>query len=395
MGRLAQPGPLGGPRPVVGLFRRSPVEAVARRTPRLTPTGQFGSSAGATGWGTGGRQLVTADFPVPPVAGVFDRLTLMTIPAVARARNIICSAVGSLPVTLWTYRWDQDAPIENRTPPASWMARPDPNHTRQWMLAWTTDDLLFHARAYWRITSRLATGYPATFERLAPLELNVDTAGAVTYHGQAVDPADIVEFVSFTEALVATGWRTFSTTLKLEEAADRFSGTEIPAGWLKQTGGEPLTAEELGQWADAFAARRRANVTAALGIDFDYHEASADPERMQLVEARDHQAAEAARLIGLPPWAVGAPSNNSMTYQNAETARRDVVDFGALPFIQCIEQTLSGPNVTPYGQAVRLDLDAWLRSPFTEGEPSANDLERAFDPEPDPAPVPAPEEATP
>jgi len=342
------------------------------------------------GWGTGYRQLVTADFPAPPVAGVWDRLTLLTIPAVSRARDILCAAVGSLPLTLWRLSWSDGASVEQQVPPALWMGRPDPNTTRHWLLAWTTDDLIFHARAYWYITGRYATGYPSAFERLCPTDVQVDADGAVSYRGRRLDPADVVEFCSFTESVLVTGWRTFNTSLKLEDAADRFSATEVPAGWLKQTGGEPLSATELGEWADAFAERRRANVTAALGLDFDYHEASADPERFQLVEARDHQALEASRLMNVPPWAVGAPSNNSMTYQNAETARRDIIDFGALPFINCIEQTLGGPNVVPNGQFVRLDLNAWLRSPFTEGDPSPNDIQDAFQPpQPQPSP-PAP-----
>jgi hypothetical protein len=47
-----------------------------------------------------------------------------------------------------------------------------------------------------------------------------------------------------------------------------------------------------------------------------------------------------------------------------------LITFGAAPLIGCLEQTLSGPNVTPRGQAVVMDQRAWLRNPFTAGDPT-------------------------
>jgi len=352
----------------------------------LTPTVAFSGGAGVDGWGTGLRRLVTADFPTPPAMGVWDRLTVLSIPAVSRARDLLCSAIGSLPLTLWKLSWGDAKPVEEQIPPALWFSRPDPNTTRQHILAWTVDDLIFYGRAYWLITERYATKYPSAFRRLIPTELKVDTDGKVSYRGTFLNPEDVVEFASFSESILTLGYRSLTTTLKLEEAAERFAGTELPTGVLKQTGGEPMDAKELAMMADDFTARRRANAIAALGLDITYEEMSSDPERMQLVEARGYQDLEAARLMNVPPFLVGAPAGTSMTYQNAEQARRDLIDFGALPYINTIEQTLGGPNVTPNGQFIRLDTNAWLRSPFNEGEPSATDIERAYNPTPEPEP---------
>jgi phage portal protein BeeE len=109
---------------------------------------------------------------------------------------------------------------------------------------------------------------------------------------------------------------------------------------------------------------------------------------MQLVEGRTYQALELARLANIPPYLVGAPAGTGMTYQNAEQARSDLIDYGALPYIGCIEQTLSGPNVTPAGTSIRLETNAWLRSPFTgdpAGAPSPNDMQIADPSNPTPA----------
>jgi len=41
-------------------------------------------------------------------------------------------------------------------------------------------------------------------------------------------------------------------------------------------------------------------------------------------------------------------------------ARQDLYLFGAKPFIECIEQTLSMNNVTPRGRYIYLDVEYYL-----------------------------------
>jgi hypothetical protein len=227
----------------------------------------------------------------------------MSVPTISRARDLLCSAVGSLPLTLWRLSWGDDAPIEQAVSPALWMARPDPNRTRQWMPSWTTDDVMFYGRAYWRITGRYATSYPSAFARMPVTDVHVNAEGSeVRHRNERIDPADVVEFLSPIEGLLYVGWRAVNTAMELDAAAERFAGTEVPAGWLKQTGGEPMTPAELTELAAQFTAARRANTTAALNEVVDYREASGDPTRLQLVEARQHQALE------LPGWPTSRPS---------------------------------------------------------------------------------------
>lgn len=67
-----------------------------------------------------------------------------------------------------------------------------------------------------------------------------------------------------------------------------------------------------------------------------------------------------ARVANIPPYLVGAPSGSGMTYQNAQQARQDLFLFGAKPFVDCIEQTLSMNNITPRGRYIYLDIDSYL-----------------------------------
>lgn len=384
----------------MGLFRRTgsvvtaDLEAGAGKVELATSTRPIG-------WGVGGQRLAPAELGFVPPTDVWSRATAMGVPSISRARDLVCSAVGALPLTQWTITWDPTAAtqVELATPPATWMARPDPNRTRQFMLAWTTDDLLFYGRAYWHIVERYADTFPAAFEWMPFEDVHIDAQGTVRWGMVKIPAFDVVEFLSPIEGLLYTGSRAIATAVNLDNAAERFSHTEIPAGWLEQTeGSEPMTGDELADIADAFQAARGARTTAALNPFLRYRESAMDPSRLQLVEARQHQAVELARVANIPAYFLNAPAGTGMTYLNAQQAKSDLLDFGAMPYLQCVEQTLSGPNVTPRGRFVRLDTNAWLRNPFTPttATPKENDVQQAFNtptepdpnvpPEPDPTP---------
>src|SRR5262245_65835061 len=89
-----------------------------------------------TWWGIGQARLAPVDF-APPV-DVWSREAAMSVPTIRRARDLICGSIAALPLTLWRVRWDPDrqVQVEEQTPPAGWMMRPDPDRTRQYMLAW-------------------------------------------------------------------------------------------------------------------------------------------------------------------------------------------------------------------------------------------------------------------
>lgn len=331
----------------------------------------------------------TIDGGAPPW---WDRDAAMSLPTISRGRDLICSAASGLPFTFWTVDTSRTPPVELRSPQLSWGDRPDPDRTRQWLLSWTIDDLLFYEQAHWLITGRYATSFPSSFRRIPPGDLQVDN-GVVTITDPdgkrtRVAPRDVVEFLSPIEGLLSNGWRAISIAMQLDAAADRFAGTEVPAGVLEeQEGSEDLSGDELTELAESFAAARHANTTAATNKYVRYREIDYDASKMQLVEGRTYQALELARLANIPPYLVGAPAGTGMTYQNGQQARRDLLDFGAAPLITCIDQTLSGPNVTPRGTAVRLDRSVWLDP---TGEIVNPDPEPSFRSTPTPTADPTP-----
>lgn len=349
---------------------------VAARPPAApVRAGQVALARGVTAsanvpWGVGPPlEPVTVD---PSLFGWVGRDAAMSLPTIQRGRDLIISAVSACPFTRWRFDNTTVPPAFDRMVDAGWFDRPDPDRARQWLLAWTCDDLLFYGAAHWRITGRYSDGFPSTFRRIAPgcLDLRDDHAMVTDplYNAGAPERValrDIVEFLSPLEGILTNGGRPISIALALDDAAARFASTEVPSGWLQQKeGSEDMSSDEMRAQGDAWSQARRANTTAVLNQWFDWHEATYDPSTLQIVEGRTYQALELSRLSNIPGYLTGAPAGTGMTYLNAEQAKADLIDFGASPLIVCIEQTLSGPNVTPRGQVVRLNQDVWLRNPF-------------------------------
>lgn len=287
----------------------------------------------------------------------WGREMAMSLPTISRARTLLTSQVARLPLD--RFRVDEFGDIGERLPAFPWQLNPDPTRTRGWMIAWTVDDLMFHGYAYWHVVDRYAdTGFPRTFERMVFDEVQIDSAGRVRWGADEVDPDDVVQFVGLIPGILAHGARAMGIALELDTAAHRFAATEVPAGVLVANPDmEQLTSEQLDADAAAFGTRRRTNVIAAVQ-GYSYQESTMDPGRLQLVDGRQYQALELARLADIPPYLVGAPAGTGMTYQNAQQAVSDLLTFGAAPHLTCIEETLSLPWVTPRGQAIRFRLPA-------------------------------------
>jgi phage portal protein BeeE len=86
-----------------------------------------------------------------------------------------------------------------------------------------------------------------------------------------------------------------------------------------------------------------------------------DPAKLQLNEARQYVALELARACNLPAYFVSAEAT-SMTYSNAISERRSLIDFSMKPILTAIEQRLSMPDFISSTTEIRFSLDEFLRS---------------------------------
>jgi len=293
----------------------------------------------------------------------------LSIPTVSRARDLIASMIGCLTFKQYSTQWNGEYMERIYLPPDTWFNQPDPNVTRNFIMANTASDLMMFGRAFWVITERLGNGFPNAFTWIPAQNVyTLDQTGPqwfgpsdqITFQGAPLATKDVVQFLSPNGGLIYQGQMAITTALRLQRAAERFATNEIPSGYLKQTGGEPMTSQDLADMAAAFAAARQQSTVAALNEYVDYKETSHKPDDLQLVQSREFMALEMARLANIPAYLVGV-SVPGYTYQNAEQAREDLYLFGAKPLIECIEQTLSMNSIIPRGRYVELDVRGYLK----------------------------------
>jgi hypothetical protein len=284
----------------------------------------------------------------------------------------MASVIGSMPLRSYNEFWNGEEMESIYIAPRSWLRRPDPTVPYQFIMSWTLDDLMMFGRAFWYITSRTADGYPATFTRLPAGSITTtDMVGPVWFapskevyfNGGMLDPANLVQFLSPAQGMIYSAPGAIETALKLEAARNRNASSSIPAGVLKQTGGEPLSAQELADLASAFNAARATNQTAALNEYLTYTETNSTPDKMLLIEASQYQALEMSRLANVPPYLVGV-ATGAYSYQSSQQARADLYLFGVKLYADAIASALSMDNVLPRGTYVEFDADEYLEENF-------------------------------
>ena len=306
----------------------------------------------------------------------------MSVATISRARDLMASVISCMPLKMYNEMWNGDEMEQVYIAPRTWLRQPDPSVTYPFLMAWTFDDLFFYGRAFWYITARTQDGYPTAFTRLPAGSVTTqDQAGPVWFapskevyfQGNMIDPKDLVQFLSPVQGIVYMSEQTVATALKLEAARYRNAESSIPAGVLKQTGGEPLSATELADLASAFNAARATNQTAALNEFLSYTETTATPDKMLLIDAANYQALECARLTNVPPYLVGV-STGSYSYQSSEQARADLYIFGVKAYADCIAATLSQNNVLPRGTYVKFDADEYLVENYAADKMDSPDM---------------------
>jgi phage portal protein BeeE len=294
----------------------------------------------------------------------------MQVPAISRARDLHASVISAMPLKMYREYWD-DTEREMKyedIAPRSWLRRPDPQIPYETLMAWTFDDLAFFGRAFWYITSRTADGYPASFTRLPAGSITTqDQDGPVWYapskevyfQGGQIDPANLVQFISPVQGWIYSSEQAIATALKIEDARYRNANTAIPSGILKQTGGEPLSGQELSDLAAAFNQARLSNQTAALNEFLSYEATSATPDKMLLIESAQFSALQMAQICNIPPYLLGVPTG-SYAYTNSRESRIDLFLYGTKTYAECITSTLSANSVLPIGTYVEFDFDSYI-----------------------------------
>lgn len=300
-----------------------------------------------------------------------SRNEAMSVPAVARCRNLIAGVISSMELETELKATDEKVP---NLPWLNQISKSAPNTVT---LSWIVDALLFYGTAYLEVTEVYQDdNRPARFEFVS----NNRVIAQLNSIGTRVDEywvdgkprpmsglGSLVTIQLGGEGILSNGARVLRAAVDLEKASAVAAATPVPSGILKNNGADLPPAEVAGLLA-AWKRSRSERSTAYLTSTLDYQPTSFSPKDMAYTESQQYMATQVARLCNVPAYYISADMNNSMTYSNVQDERRQFVSLSLQPFISAIEQRFSMDDLTPNTQYVSFDMDSgFLR---------ANPLER-------------------
>lgn len=296
-----------------------------------------------------------------------NRNEAMSVPSVARCRNLIASVVADLPLNL--YRKSTGEELGNPI----WVDQPSINQPRSVTMAWTVDSLMMYGVAYWEVTEVYEGGRPSRFEWVPNVKVTFDTdlytTRVETYYVDGVarpqwGVGSLVTFQFMDEGILERGAETIRAAIDLRKAAVIAASTPMPSGVLRNNGAD-LDPKEVAGLLAAWKNARQNRATAYLTSTLEYQPTSFSPKDMMYDEAQQFLATEIARLCNLPAYLLSAEANSSMTYANVLDERKQFYSLSVAPYVNAIQDRLSMDDITARGNAVRFDVD----STFLKTEP--------------------------
>jgi len=299
-----------------------------------------------------------------------SREQFMAIPSGARARGIICSTVGSLPLEQYNHFTNEHV-RPNRV-----IMQPDPRVAGSAIYAWIAEDLLLYGVAYGMVMDAYAATDASrirAWTRIAPnrvfasLNGNSTEIEYYTVDGKRVPPfglGSLIVFNGLDEGILNRAGRTIKAAAALEQAAEMYAREPMPQMVLKSNGTN-LTPERITKLLESWKISRSTRATAFLNADVELQTLGFDPKSLQMNEARQYLALEIARASGIPASFISAETT-SMTYTNTVAERKALIDFSLRPILTAIEQRLSAADFCPNGIETRFDIDDFLRGSALE-----------------------------
>lgn len=291
-----------------------------------------------------------------------SRHDAMTVPSVARARNLICGTVASIPLEY--YKTSTGEVIA----PPRWIKQLSKNQPSFITISWIVDSLLFYGVSYLLVTERYAEdGRPASFEWVANsrVTFTTDLEGImVTQYYVDMSPVsmnDIVTIQGFDEGVLDRAGRTIQAAIDVDRAAALNSANPQPAGFLKNSGAD-LPPNEVQGLISAWKRARQNNSTAYLTSTLDYSPVSFSPKDMMYNEAVQNLSTQIARAMNVPAYYLSADQNSTLTYANVQDERKQYYALSIEPYVQAIQSRLSMDDISTAGHEVKFCVgDTFLK----------------------------------
>jgi len=292
-----------------------------------------------------------------------SRKDAMSVPSIARARNLICGTVASIPLEYYNKRTGEVMAAPR------WISQLAKNQPSFITLNWLVDSLLFYGVAYLRVTERYAEdGRPSAFEWIANTRVTytTDLEGIMItqYYVdiQPIDMNDIVTIQGLDEGVLERAGRTIQSAIDINKAASVASATPMSSGILKNTGAD-LPPAEVSGLLSAWKRSRQNNSTAYLTSTLEFQSTQFSPKDMMYNEAIQNLSTEIARAMNVPAYYLSADQNTTMTYANVQDERKQFYALSIEPYIQEIQARLSMDDISTSGHEVRFAVfDTFLKN---------------------------------
>lgn len=287
-----------------------------------------------------------------------SRAEAMTIPAMSKARQLICATIAKLPLKAAI---GADL-LEDKKQPR-WTYRTDGLVSPFLRMIWTVDDLLFYGQSLWQV-DRGADGFPIRAERVPYEWWKVTAQGAITIHDVPQNANDVIYFPGSVEGIIDKDASSLRSAQAIASAVESRSKTPIPVMEIHATQPEDQpTPDEAKALVKAYNSARRdpdgVTVYTPATVQLIPHGDRSDSGFM--VEGRNAVRLDIANLSGVPAALLdGSVSTASLTYSTQEGRRNEFVDYGLSIWMESIAGRLSLDDVVPSGQRITFDQTDFL-----------------------------------
>ena len=292
-----------------------------------------------------------------------SRKEAMSVPSVARARNLICGTVASIPLEYYSKKTGEviGAP--------KWINQLSKNQPSFITLTWIVDSLLFYGVSYLRVTERYQEDQrPSQFEWIANsrVTFTTDLEGIMItqYYVDAapISMNDIVTIQGFDEGVLERAGRTIQSAIDVNKASAISASTPMASGILKNTGADLPPAEVSGLLA-AWKRSRQNNSTAYLTSTLEFQPVQFSPKDMLYAESIQSLSTEIARAMNVPAYLLSSEANTSLTYSNIQDERKQFFALSIEPYVQAVQARLSMDDISTSGHEVRFAVyDTFLKN---------------------------------
>ncbi len=164
-----------------------------------------------------------------------------------------------------------------------------------------------------------------------------------------------------------------------DHANEFFAAGGRPDGILKAGAGSQDALKVLRETWHSTRQRNKGRGIAVVSGDVTFEAVAGPLDDLQFIEQRQFSTQEICRVMGVPPWMVGASDNNSLTYSNTESQAQAFATFSLRPWLVAIEQAITADADLARGRLyVEFLLDALLRA---DSKTRADVYALALDPE--------------